>query len=137
MLLMMEKIARYTSVPVINAMTDTNHPCEILSDLYALSHIRKNIIEDKFLFCGTNGNIGNAWKGASEVIGFKLEQCCGKGYEIEGILSQYDIEKAIEGKDIVCTDSLPSSVLGDFRKCQVTKQVMDRHESDFLYGGIF
>ena len=37
-----EKIAGYSTVPVINAMTDSNHPCEILSDLYALSKIRRN-----------------------------------------------------------------------------------------------
>lgn len=46
----LEKIARYSSVPVINAMTDVNHPCEIISDLYALSKIRDNFIKDKFLF---------------------------------------------------------------------------------------
>ena len=45
----LEKIARYSSVPVINAMTDVNHPCEIISDLYALSKIRDNFIKDKFL----------------------------------------------------------------------------------------
>ena len=57
----LEKIARYSSVPVINAMTDVNHPCEIISDLYALSKIRDHFIKDKFLFCGENKNIGYAW----------------------------------------------------------------------------
>jgi len=122
----MEKIARYSSVPVINAMTDINHPCEMLSDLYALSKIRKNFREDKFLFCGENGNIGYAWKEAAKVFGFDLEQCCGKGYEIDGVVSHYDIEEAIIGKDIVCTDSLPAAVLADFEKCKVTTQVMKK-----------
>jgi ornithine carbamoyltransferase len=121
-----EQIARYSSVPIINAMTDTNHPCEILSDLYALSKIRHNLKDDKFLFCGGIGNIGLAWKEAADVIGFDLEQCCGKGYEIEGIVSHYDIEKAIIGKDIVCTDSLQSDMIADFKKCKITKQVMDK-----------
>ena len=53
-----EEISAVSNVPVINAMTDTNHPCEIISDLYALSKIRKDFTKDKFLFCGTNGNIG-------------------------------------------------------------------------------
>lgn len=122
----MEKIARYSSVPVINAMTDINHPCEMLSDLYALSKIRKNLKEDKFLFCGANGNIGYAWKEASEVVGFELEQCCGVGYEMDGIVAHHDIEKAIVGKDIICTDSLPETVLEDFKKCKVTTQVMEK-----------
>lgn len=122
----LEKIAEYSTVPVINAMTDINHPCEILSDLYALSKIRRNFREDKFLFCGENGNIGYAWKEAAEVMGFDLEQCCGKGYEIDGLVSHYDIEKAVTGKDIVCTDSLPADALADFQKCKVTTQVMEK-----------
>lgn len=122
----LEKIAKYSTVPVINAMTDSNHPCEILSDLYALSKIRRNFREDKFLFCGENGNIGYAWKEAAEVMGFDLEQCCGKGYEIDGLVSHYDIEKAVTGKDIVCTDSLPADALADFQKCKVTTQVMEK-----------
>ena len=47
-----ETIAKYAEVPVINAMTDVNHPCEILADLYALSKRRENWVKDKFLFCG-------------------------------------------------------------------------------------
>lgn len=122
----LEKIARYSSVPVINAMTDVNHPCEIISDLYALSKIRDHFIKDKFLFCGENKNIGYAWKVASEVMGFDLEQCCGEGYEMEGIVSHHDIEKAILGKDIICTDSLPATTLDHFKKCKVTTHVMKK-----------
>lgn len=113
-------------MPVINAMTDVNHPCEILSDIYALSQIRENFIKDKFLFCGENGNIGMAWKEAAEVFGFELEQCCAKGYEIDGLNTYNDINKAIVGKDIICTDSLPASSIEAFKKCQVTKAVMDK-----------
>ena len=65
---LIEKLAMYSQVPVINAMTDINHPCEILSDMYSLSKIRNNFIEDKYLFCGKSGNIGLAWKEASEVM---------------------------------------------------------------------
>lgn len=121
----LETISKYLSVPVINAMTDINHPCEILADMYALSKIRKDFIKDKYLFCGRNGNIGLAWKEAADVMGLDLEQCCGRGYEIEGIVTYDNISTAIKGKDIICTDSLPSNILADFKKCQVTKSAMD------------
>lgn len=122
---LLERIAKYSAVPVINAMTDVNHPCEMLADMYALSKIRKDFTKDKFLFCGKCGNIGLAWKEASEVMGFELEQCCGKGYEMDGVVAHNNIAEAIIGKDIVCTDSLSEAVLSDFKGCQVTTEIMD------------
>lgn len=120
-----ERIAQYSKVPVINAMTDVNHPCEIISDMYALSKIRKDFTKDKYLFCGKKGNIGLAWKEASSAIGFDLAQCCGKGYEMEGVTVFHSIVEAITGRDVICTDSLPASVLGDFKDCQVTESIME------------
>ncbi len=38
-----EKMAEYLNVPVINAMTDCNHPCEILTDMYTFSKIREDL----------------------------------------------------------------------------------------------
>ncbi len=121
----LEKMARYSEVPVINAMTDSNHPCEIVTDMYSLSKIRDNFVNDKYLFCGKSGNIGLAWKEASEVMGFNLSQCCGVGYEMDGVKAYHNIKEAVKGKDIVCTDSLPSEILNDFRECQVTREIMD------------
>ena len=120
-----EMLAEYSSIPVINAMSDSNHPCEMIADMYSLSKIRRNFVDDSFLFCGRKGNIGLAWKEASDVMGFKLEQCCAKGYEIDGIVSHRSIQEAMVGKDIVCTDSLPEDILDDFKECQVTAAIMD------------
>ncbi len=127
---LVEKLARYSEVPVINAMTDVNHPCEILSDLYTLSKTRKDFINDKYLFCGRSGNIGLAWKEASEVLGFNLSQCCGTGYEMDGVKVYYNIKEAVKGKDIICTDSLPAAILNDFSECQVDKEVMEMANPD-------
>ncbi len=121
---LLDKIATYATVPVVNAMTDINHPCEILSDLYALSKIRENFENDKFLFCGTKGNIGLAWKEASDVLNFELTQCCKEGEEIAGLQAFHHIKEAILGKDIVCTDSIPSDWLAEISDYQITKEVM-------------
>lgn len=122
---LLEKLAKCLHIPVINAMTDSNHPCEVLSDMYALSKIREDFTKDKYLFCGKSGNIGLAWKEAALVMGFDLSQCCGVGYEIDGINVYHDSKTAVKGKDIICTDSLPADVLDDFKDCQITKEVMD------------
>lgn len=120
-----EQLACYSDVPVINAMSNLNHPCEIIADMYALSKIRNDFISDKYLFCGKAGNIGFTWKAASDIMGFELSQCCGKGYEIEGLKIYNCIDDAVKGKDIVCTDALPSDILPDFKDCQVTRDKMD------------
>ena len=54
-----KSMAEHARIPVINAMTSENHPCEIITDLYALSKIHKDIEKKKFLFVGAKGNIGN------------------------------------------------------------------------------
>ena len=120
-----KKLAQYSTIPVINAMTDRNHPCEIISDMYSLSKIRVDFTKDKFLFCGKSGNIGLSWKEAANVLGFELSQCCPKGYEMEGVQVFKDIKEAVKGKDIICTDSLPADILGDFEHYQITKEIMD------------
>lgn len=121
---LLEKMAEYAKVPVINAMTDVNHPCEVLADMYALSKKRQDFQQDKFLFVGKRGNIGLAWKEAAQVMGFSLEQCCGKGYEIDGLKAHDDIMQAVEGKDIICTDPVSAEELPAFRNCQVTVAAM-------------
>ncbi len=120
-----EQLACYSNVPVVNAMSSVNHPCEIIADMYVLSKIRNDFISDKYLFCGKAGNIGFTWKAASDIMGFELSQCCGKGYEIEGLKTYYCIDDAVKGKDIICTDVLPSDVLPDFKNCRVTRDKMD------------
>ena len=119
-----KEIARHSAFPVINAMTKVNHPCEILSDLYALSKIREDFTRDNYLFVGADVNIGHSWKDASEIFGFSLEQCCPKGHEIEGLRTYGDLHEAIVGKDIICTDSLPGDIAGAFKECQVTKAAL-------------
>ena len=58
---LLEKMVGMMSIPVINAMTDVNHPCEMMSDLYTLSKIRPDYLKDQYLFVGADGNIGRAW----------------------------------------------------------------------------
>lgn len=122
----MDRMSQATKIPIINAMTDSNHPCEIISDMYSLSSIRKDFLTDNYLFCGSNGNIGLAWKEAAEIMKLSLSQCCPCGYEIRGLYNYTDINLAIQNKDIICTDSLPKDKLEDFAGFQITKEIMDK-----------
>ncbi len=121
---MLDKMADALNVPVINAMTDDNHPCEMMSDLYALSKIRPDYLNDKYLFVGADGNIGRAWKEASEAFGFELTQSAPEKYRIPGVHFNENIKDAMAGKDIICTDSIPSDMLDDLAGYQITKNLM-------------
>lgn len=121
-----KNMAEHAKIPVINAMTSANHPCEILTDMYALSKKCGDFEHKKFLYVGVNGNIGNSWKAASELMGFELEQCCPRGYELENIKTYTDIEEAVSGKDIICTDSIPDKAKEDFKGYQITLQHMQK-----------
>ncbi|MCI9073303.1 MAG: peptide transporter [Lachnospiraceae bacterium] len=129
---LLERMAACSAAPVVNAMTDVNHPCEILSDLYALSKCREDFTADEYLFCGRAGNIGLAWKEASRVLGLRLSQCCAAGYEMDGVPVFHNIAEAIRGKDIVCTDSLPAGAAEEFRECRVTPETMSLANSGAL-----
>ncbi len=121
-----KSMAEHARIPVINAMTSENHPCEIITDLYALSKIHKDIGKKKVLFVGVKGNIGNTWKEASQLMGFELEQCCPVGYEIDNINFHTNIDEAVIGKDIICTDSILNKAKEDFKEYQITLQQMEK-----------
>lgn len=122
---LLEQMTVNAKMPIINAMTDRNHPCEMMADMYALSKMRDNFMNDKYLFVGAAGNIWYAWKEAAELMGFSLEQCCPDGYEIEGLVTYRNLDDAVPGKDIICTDSLSSDKLVDFKDYQVTRSHMN------------
>ena len=119
------KMAENLEIPVINAMTDDNHPCEMMSDLYSLSQIRKDYLSDKYLFVGADGNIGRAWKEASEAFGFSLVQCCPDEFRIPQTEWIEELRDAVMGKDIVCTDSFPQEMFSSAKSYQVTKEIMN------------
>lgn len=127
---LIEYMVEHSNIPIINAMTSVNHPCEILTDLYSLSKKYVDYSEREYLFMGTRGNIGNTWKEASDLVGFNFTQCCPKGYEIDGASVCYDIDQAVVGKDIICTDSIPSAVKDDFIGFQITLEHLKQANVD-------
>lgn len=127
---LIEYMAKHSNIPIINAMTDVNHPCEILTDLYSLSKRYKDYTDKEVLFMGSKGNIGNTWKEASELVGFNFTQTCPRGYEIDGASVCYEIDKALVGKDIICTDSIPSAARDDFKGYQITLERLSYANTD-------
>ena len=127
-----EKMAQTSSHTVINAMTNVNHPCEVLSDLYALSKLRNDYLTANYLFVGATGNIGLAWKEAAQLLGLNLKQSCPKGFEMEGIGVITDLDEAIIGQDIILTDPLPSDIKATFANHMITLERMKKANENAL-----
>ena len=78
------ELAAYSSVPVINALTDLHHPCQILSDIMTVVE-KKGTIEDlKIAWVGDGNNMANSWIQAAGRIGFELILACPEGYDPDG-----------------------------------------------------
>jgi ornithine carbamoyltransferase len=92
-------------VPVVNAMTSVNHPCEVLSDVYALSQ-DADVRRLRLVFVGADGNIARAWGEIARVLGLDLVQCCPAALRAPGVAWTDDLEAAVAGADVVLTDGV-------------------------------
>jgi len=79
----LKEFARFASVPVINALSDLYHPCQVLSDLFTLREAGLKIEKMKLAYIGDPNNVFNSWVGASALLGFELRLASPKGYEPE------------------------------------------------------
>jgi ornithine carbamoyltransferase len=121
---LIHNIAMESKIPIINGMSSTNHPCEILSDLYGIKNRTDDFSKLKYTYIGPNSNIGRTWAQAAKIFGLDFIQSCPKSYEIADTIVEYNIKKAIENRDVILTDSLAPELLKDFNEYQVTKALM-------------
>ena len=133
---LIERMCMHSNIPVINAMTSENHPCEILTDLYSISKIRKNYLDLNYTFIGAAENIGKSWVEASEIFGFNLTQVCPKGFEIDSNIKTFNtsnsIDEVIANTDIVLTDPISKNNKELFIPYQVTADLMSKARSGAL-----
>jgi len=111
------ELAKYSSVPVINALTDLYHPCQILSDLMTVIEQKGAPENLKITWLGDGNNMANTWIEAASIFGFSLTLACPEGYEPDSdILKEAqkhakrpitllrDPVEAITGADVVNVD---------------------------------
>lgn len=99
----LHELAAADVLPIVNAMTDVNHPCEVLSDLYALS-VSSDPVQLRYLFVGADGNISRAWQEAARAFGLHLVQCCPADLASPGAVWVDDLRDAVRSADVIITD---------------------------------
>ncbi len=78
------EMARHASVPVINALSDRYHPCQVLADLLTLRECRGRIEGLRVAFVGDGNNVAHSWLLAAEKLPFRFTLACPEGFGPDG-----------------------------------------------------
>ena len=77
----LEELAEYATVPVINALSDLEHPCQLLADLQTIREYKGRLKGLKFAWIGDGNNVCNSAILAAAITGMKMSVACPEGYE--------------------------------------------------------
>jgi ornithine carbamoyltransferase len=147
------EFAQSSTIPVINALTDSFHPCQILSDIMTIIEVKGGYKGLTIAWVGDGNNVANSWVNAASVLGFNLNLACPDGHSISqdiidgagadtmaNIVFTNDPKEAVKNADVVYTDVWAS--MGDeeelegrlkvFEGFQVNKTLLSHAKSDVL-----
>jgi ornithine carbamoyltransferase len=146
---MVERFAAHSRVPVINALTDRYHPCQLLADVQTWIEHRGPVAGKSAAWIGDGNNVCHSWIEAARLFGFQLRIATPAGYEpkpeIVGdsryVTLTHDPAEAARGVDLIVTDTWAS--MGQesekakraqaFQSFQVTPALMRLAEDNALF----
>jgi len=145
-----ELLAQYSSVPVINGLTDDVHPCQLLADMQAYFEHRGDIQGKTVTWVGDGNNMCHSYMHAAKLLGFTLNIACPEGYEPEqkfideckdSINILHDSVQGCENSDLIVTDVWASMGQEEeqkireaaFANFQVTNTHMQAANQDALF----
>jgi ornithine carbamoyltransferase len=145
-----ETLARYSSVPVINGLTDDVHPCQLLADMQTYFEHRGDIRGKTVTWVGDGNNMCHSYMHAAKLLDFKLNISCPEGFEPQQkfidetrdhIEITHDVAAACTNTDLIVTDVWASMGHEEEQKIrarafiayQVTTELMDLANKDALF----
>ncbi|MCL2142191.1 MAG: ornithine carbamoyltransferase [Methanimicrococcus sp.] len=146
------KLSENSTIPVINALSDKEHPCQVLADLLTIKEYKNRISDMKFVWVGDGNNVCNSLMLACAISGMEMVVACPKGYEpkeefvlqaldLGGVLTiTNDPLKACEDADILYTDVWISmgeeaeteKRLKDFKGFEINKKMVAVSKPDVI-----
>ena len=147
----LETFARNSSIPVINGLSDSYHPCQILADLMTIKEYKKNLKKIKIAWIGDGNNVCNSLILGCAKLKIQLSVAIPDGYEPEfdvikigkeaEILEVSDNpETAVQDADVVMTDTFVSihntnsdRVKKFLPKFQVNQSLMNKAKKDAIF----
>ncbi len=109
----LERFARHSRVPVINALSNDFHPCQLLADMQTFAEHRGAIAGRTAAWVGDGNNVCQSWINAAAVFDFSLRLCCPAGFEPDAQLLAANADRvslwrrpeaAVTGAGLVVTD---------------------------------
>ena len=94
-------LAEHASVPVINGLTDFNHPCQIMADIFTVLEHKKNLDNLKVSYVGDGNNIVHSWLMLAQKIPFHFSVACPEGFEPDKDLMQKVKDVGISSVEVV------------------------------------
>lgn len=107
------RFSEFSQVPVINALTDDYHPCQLLADVMTYVEHRGSISGKTVTWIGDGNNMCQSWMNAARQFDFKLNIACPEGYEPDAALLDElgahaeiirNVQDAATGSDLISTD---------------------------------
>jgi ornithine carbamoyltransferase len=118
---LVQQLAAHATVPVINALTDHSHPCQILADLYTLWRAGRDLEAVQVAWVGDGNNVLHSWLEAATIFGFGLRVAVPDGFEPDAglfleaerrsggrVRRVRDPQEAARGADVIYTDTWTS-----------------------------
>ena len=144
-------LAKYATVPVINALTNRSHPCQVMADLQTMIEYHGPLIGQSVAWLGDGNNVATSWIEAASLFGFQLRMACPHGYappvgllawaRANGgdIILTEDVAKAVDQVQTVVTDVWVSmgqeggNQQQDLAAYQVNEDVMRQAAGDAIF----
>ncbi len=144
------RFASVSSAPVINALTDDFHPCQLLADMQTYREHRGSIRGATVTWVGDGNNMCNSYINAAQLFGFHLNVACPEGYEPDqAMLAEagnqitvfHDPAEAAQGAHLLVTDVWASmgqeaeqaARARTFASYQINEQLMSLAAKDALF----
>jgi ornithine carbamoyltransferase len=140
------ELAQHSEIPVINAMTDAGHPCEVISEAFTLVERRGELDGLRVTFVGEDTNLCRSWCELTTIYDLRVTQVCPPGWELpatfldslhqqgqmQRVAITHDLDVGTAGADVIYTDDWPRSTRGPgperdaFMTIQIDQTTLDR-----------
>ena len=151
----MLEFEKHATVPVINGLTDYNHPCQILTDMFTIWEQKKDNFENlKITYIGDGNNIVNSWIRLASILPFEFTCVCPEGFEpdadtvsfarsknLSSINISHNAVDGVQGADVIYTDVWASmgqkkeiqERIKIFSPLQVNEELVKYAKKDYMF----